>query len=423
MAIVVTWTGRETRALREAHRMKGPQFARKLGVSLRTAQRWESDGLEARISPAHQGDLDQLLVTSPPDAVTRFRLQLLPENEQEVEMDHHLQSASAAAGALSSLGLTGDVATRAKWLLSGAGRADVLALEQIRSTLHAAMLLDDMLGAPAAQGLVIAQQQLTECLLVDCPDPLRKDLVSLNAEWLGLGGCLAWDLGDVRTAQRLYNQARDGAHEAEDADLSAYILCHLAQLAIWQGNPRIGIDHAVAARSWAGQTRDVALRCYTALRAAQAYAKAPGQRAACLRALDDAEADVSALRAQSPKQSRAYFVSEGIYWSLRGECFAMLGDAKEAVAASTRALELITSDRVRDRALTMLDLYRALLKAGDVDKAAGVLGQAADLTPSNRSYRLVAAIGEARKELSPWAGSDVVKSLDVKLAKRDIVAA
>ncbi|MGB6161093.1 MAG: hypothetical protein WCF33_23820 [Pseudonocardiaceae bacterium] len=38
----------------------------------------------------------------------------------------------------------------------------------------------------------------------------------------------------------------------------------MSHLATWQGKPRIGIDHAVAAAQWADRTGDLRLRAYTA---------------------------------------------------------------------------------------------------------------------------------------------------------------
>jgi hypothetical protein len=43
------------------------------------------------------------------------------------------------------------------------------------------------------------------------------------------------------------------AHDAQNVELVAYILCTMSHLATWQGKPRVGIDHAVAAAVWAEQ--------------------------------------------------------------------------------------------------------------------------------------------------------------------------
>ena len=38
----------------------------------------------------------------------------------------------------------------------------------------------------------------------------------------------------------------------------------MSHLATWQGKPRMGIDHAVAAGEWAKRTDDLLLRAYAA---------------------------------------------------------------------------------------------------------------------------------------------------------------
>ena len=43
-----------------------------------------------------------------------------------------------------------------------------------------------------------------------------------------------------------------------------YVLCNMSHLATWQGKPRMGIDHAVAAGEWAKRTDDLLLRAYAA---------------------------------------------------------------------------------------------------------------------------------------------------------------
>lgn len=417
MATFDTWTGTHSGALRNALRMSQRDFAKRLGAGLRSVNRWEADG---PISHVFQGALDTLASSLTPEARRVFQY-LLDGEDPEEQVTQQLIS-SMPVGGLATLGLSRDVAARAEWLLSGAGRPDMRVVERIRTTLHDQMLNDDLLGAPAAQGTVISQQELAEALLLSCPEALKPHLLSVYAEATGFAGCLAWDMDDVATARRLYNLARDAAHEAEDNDLSAYVLCHLSQLALWEGKPRIGVDDAVAAVAWAKDSRDILLRSYTNVRAAHAYAKA-GQRKGCLDALEVAEADLRNVHGNTPADSRAYFHGPGLFYSYKGECLGLLGDHKEAAVASRKALTLIDADKIRDTALSMLDLHRALLRLNEVDEAAKWLGDAAVLTETNRSRRLISALSDARKGLAPWSRDPAVRRLDERLASRDIVLA
>ena len=58
MSVVQRWSGRETRALREAMRMTIVEFADRLGVSDRTVSKWEQGGAAKYPIPAMQQILD-----------------------------------------------------------------------------------------------------------------------------------------------------------------------------------------------------------------------------------------------------------------------------------------------------------------------------------------------------------------------------
>ena len=60
MPLVTRWTGRETKALREALRMTTADLGHKLGVSDRIVARWEAQAVEASIRPVNQAALDTL---------------------------------------------------------------------------------------------------------------------------------------------------------------------------------------------------------------------------------------------------------------------------------------------------------------------------------------------------------------------------
>ncbi|WP_330229016.1 hypothetical protein OHA40_23355 [Nocardia sp. NBC_00508] len=418
MVIVSTWTNEDCVALRRAYGMKQARFAQALGVAERSVRRWEKGA--APIGGLGQTTYGTMLAKAPKDVADRFE-QLRLNEDDDVKRRQLFKAGAMGAGALATLGL-GDAAERAAWLMSGAGRPDSAAVSVVRSTLYQAMQLDDMLGSPAAQGMVIAQQQVTEAMLRDCPAALRADLLSLYAEWTGLAGSLAWDARDYTTAARLYTEARENAHEAEDSDLGAYMLCHLSQLETWQRRPRIAVDYAVAARSWVMQSEDRHLRAYVAIRNAEAAAIA-GQRPACLQALEEADAALIGIVPCHPSQSRAYFMGAGIQESYRGNCLAILGDAGPAAEASRHALAMMQPNYVRDRAVTLLELERALIQLDEIEEAASAVGEAAALAEQNRSPRLAAAIIEGRQQLSPWADTRTVQELDAALAARDIVFA
>ncbi|MCP3821507.1 SUMF1/EgtB/PvdO family nonheme iron enzyme [Streptomyces sp. A3M-1-3] len=69
---VVRWTGRETRALREAKRMTVRAFAAHIGVSDRMVSKWERGGEAIAPRLANQSALDTSLARSGPEVQERF---------------------------------------------------------------------------------------------------------------------------------------------------------------------------------------------------------------------------------------------------------------------------------------------------------------------------------------------------------------
>ncbi|MBF6451875.1 helix-turn-helix domain-containing protein [Nocardia cyriacigeorgica] len=409
MDTVAAWTGQECVTLRDALRWSQSELAAHIGVSTRTVKRWESG---ERVGRKAAADLDTTLAQAPAEAAQRFH-QL--RGEDRVDRRQLLRAAPVAAG-LATLGLQPGAL-----FPGGPGRPDAAAVQVIRQTLHSAMQLDDMLGSPAAQGMVVAQTSVTEAMLRDCTALIRPAVLSLHAEWMGFAGCLAWDSGEYDAAARLYTQARNLAHDAEDSDLGAYMLTHLAQLAIWQQRPRVAMDYAVAAQSWVRDSEDKPLRAYVHMRTAEAAAIA-GRKHDCLAALAAAEVEMEGVQPAHPSSSRAYFVGPGMLESYKGGCLTLVGEPGAAVDASQRALTMMDAAYTRDRAITLLELERGLIKLGQIDEAAAAVGEAAELTAQNRSPRLVGAIRAGRAHLSPWAGSRSVQGLDAQLSDRDILA-
>ncbi|MGC4809056.1 helix-turn-helix domain-containing protein [Micromonospora sp. DT228] len=72
MPTVQAWTGRETRALRQALRMSIRDFAQDLGVSERTVSKWEAGRDAVRPRPEMQAALDTALSRAEGQAAARF---------------------------------------------------------------------------------------------------------------------------------------------------------------------------------------------------------------------------------------------------------------------------------------------------------------------------------------------------------------
>ncbi|MGH3996720.1 MAG: hypothetical protein ACRDTJ_04575, partial [Pseudonocardiaceae bacterium] len=219
----------------------------------------------------------------------------------------------AAATASMFPATAGDEYERVASVLSASSRVDAQVIEHIETVLGCCRRQNRALGPQAVLTTVLAQRDLTRALVPDCPADLEPRLLSALSEASRLAGWLSFDLKQFDHAGYYYEDARALAHEAGNTGLGAFVLCGMSQLATWQGRPRIGIDHAVAAGQWANRSGDLRVRAYTADRAAVAYAT-DGQRDACLAALDTAHTVLMTVDDQAPSYSA---LDEAIHISIR----------------------------------------------------------------------------------------------------------
>ncbi len=270
----------------------------------------------------------------------------------------------------------------------------------------------DVLGSQVALQSALAQREFIAGFLADAPSALKPRLLSVYAELSQTVGWQLFDLGDYRAAQYYYDDARTAAHDAENVELVSYVLCTMSQMATWQGKPRVGIDHAVAARSWAEETGSWAARAYAADVAARAYA-ANGDGSKTQRALDDERAAYARIHdAAQPLSSWWYFYDESFYWSIRAECGLRLGNPDDALYAIETAVPLSDPTNLHDYAHVLVKQSSAHILQGDIDRASEIAGSAAKITAVTRSPRTIGRVRELRATLSPWQQTRAVRNLD-----------
>lgn len=334
-------------------------------------------------------------------------------NRREILRLLGVASTSAAVPSLLT-GLNSDDQDRVMNAVAAPSRVDELTIKHVDSMLHAAMRQDDSLGPHAVLDTILAQRELSRTLLADCPSALRPKVLTLYSNLSRFAGWLSFDLTDYETASHYYEEARLAAHAAENVDLSICVLCNLSHLATWRGHARVGVDHAMAAQNWASETSDPLLRAYTANVAARAYAVL-GNRKACSTALDNAQEDIQGAAPQTPGGSLVYFYGQGLLAATRSRSLLQLGDYDLAEQAARESLSLTGESFVRNRAFANIYLGNAHLAAGEIEQAAQVFGDGAELAARNRSARLSQTIHRARLDMRPWGGTPAVRDLDDKL--------
>ncbi|MGH3850157.1 MAG: hypothetical protein ACRDRT_10700, partial [Pseudonocardiaceae bacterium] len=277
-----------------------------------------------------------------------------------------------------------DEQQRVASVLSTPSWVDTRTIEHIEAVLSGCRRQDDALGPQAVLDTVLAQRDLARALLFECPADLRPRMLSALSDASRDAGWLSFDLNQFDHAAYYYEDARALAHEAQNVELGAFVLCQMSHLATWQGRPSIGMDHAVAAGQWVNRTDDMLVRAYTADVAARAYA-ADGQRDACLTALDTAHAALTAAGDQTPR--RVSFYDEALHTSHRGLCHLELHEGQHAVDYLQQSLGDLDNSYVRNVAFATVHLGMAYVQCKEIDEAPGC-----SVMPA-RSWRVTAQLG------------------------------
>ncbi|KXK62685.1 hypothetical protein AWW66_07130 [Micromonospora rosaria] len=300
-------------------------------------------------------------------------------------------------------------------------RVDATVIDHIDGVLWRCMRQDDLLGPQAALDTVLAQRRLVHSLLDSVPDPLRPRLLSLYANLSRFAGWLAFDLNNHASATEYYETARAAAHEAQDTELGAFVLCNMSHLATWKGQPRIGIDHAIAAIGWANQTGDNSLKAYSYDVAARAYAM-DKQESAARNTIDNAR---NALDIVAPESAtHTYFYGPGLLASTESSCLLHLGRAEEAARLGEVALAEIDDAFVRNLAMTSLGVGICHLRSAKPDVARGVavIGEAARLSAHHRSARFHQRLNRAWDTLGQWHDLPEVRALEEQMRAYGVLA-
>ncbi len=457
MVLARGWTGLEATALQDATRLSVREFANLLDVEPRTVANWRKGRHTVKPRPFTQGLLDaaldraddrtrerfdQLLrgeqgtgaelavlgIVGPPEVQWLARgLQLDPELRTWIGMNRRqLMQMFSGVGLLPVVaavlsGLDGEEQQRVRDVLVDPSRVSERVVDDIEKALAVLLSQNDVFGPQAVLPMVQGQRSLALALVRECPESLKSRLYNLHGALSQLAGWMQFDLHDFDGAYGSYREARNSAHEARNGDLAALVLCNMSYLETWRGEPRLGIDHAVAAQNWARKSSDHRLRAYADDMAAMAYAK-DDQRTDCLAALAAADESISAALDQSAETSVAYFQGPGLVASLRSDCLHQLRAGRDAQRAAEEALSLIDGPFVRNRALAYLDLANAHADIGDVEQAVDAIRESAQLARSCNSDRLTDKIRNSRGELNPWGNVPCIRELDDELETYGLVS-
>lgn len=273
----------------------------------------------------------------------------------------------------------------------------------------------DVLGPQLTLQSAIGHRQLVQRLAQAAPDKFQRRAISAYAELTQLVGWLCFNMGDYHSAQHYYDDARSAAHEVHNVELVTYILCTMSHLATWQGKPRVGIDHAVAAAVWAEQAHSPLARAYAADVAVRAYV-ADNQADKCRETLDREYAALQAARADEPHAAWWYFYGESFYWGTESECSLKLRRPDAAMDALDKSLTLVDPANLHNYAFGLLFRAEARIQQAEITEASNIVADIAQLTTGITSQRIAQRITDVRGLLAPWQRTKPVRELDERLA-------
>jgi len=344
-------------------------------------------------------------------------LRAVTTEEDDMQRRELLFELSLALGGLPALHLlrhlTPDEESRLARAVHGQGRVDAATVATIEKLTARCRRLDDTYGPAKVLPVVEAQRDLVARLLKThtlLPN-LRTRLVHAYAELAQLAGFLRFDQMDYASADQSFASALGAALECGDAVLTAYVHLWRSEMTSFANQYAKGLDHALAAQSWARRSSSNLVRALSEYAEAVALART-GDATGGLRKLDLANQWAAKPTPHEPPY--LYWVTES--GAMEGStCFVynIVGRPKE-VLSITKARQPKDGYR-REGAFDLIYQAVALTHLKEIPEAATKLSAAIPLMRSHSSARLRHRFTEARALLNPWSNNVYVRALDDQL--------
>jgi hypothetical protein len=274
---------------------------------------------------------------------------------------------------------------------------------------------DNVLGPQLTLHSTMGHRQLAQQLAKATPAAFQQRAISIYAQLTQLMGWLCFNMDGYHGAWRYYDEARSAAHDAQNVELVTYILCTMSQLATWQGKPRVGIDHAVAAAVWAEQAHSSLARAYATDVLVQAYA-ADNRPDNFRKKLDEEYAILQARQPDEPCAPWWYFYDESFYWRTVGYCELTVQQPEAAMSALDKSLALVDPVHLHNNAFRQLFRAEARIQQAEITEATSIIYDVTHHTALGCSQRIVQRISKLRSLLVPWERTKPVRELDARLA-------
>jgi transcriptional regulator with XRE-family HTH domain len=281
-------------------------------------------------------------------------------------------------------------------------------VDQLAERVHQLRLVDDHVGGHETAQLVGGELDATARLLREArySERVGRRLLSVIAELCQIAGWTASDAGRHADAQGLYLAGARAAHAADDPAGAASNLSSLAYQIANVGDPREAELLARSAVRGANGAATAGARALFLERLAWSQARS-GEADAAARTLDAVD-DAFSTSDAGQEPAWVYWLNAEEIDVMRGRVWTQLELPLRAVPALDHAIHAYVSDSPREKALYLTWLAEALLQGHEVDRAAAVAAQAAELSSGAGSDRATQRVTGLRRLLAPYSGQSAV---------------
>jgi hypothetical protein len=270
--------------------------------------------------------------------------------------------------------------------------------ERIRAFTRHLMELDFQFGGGHVRRVLLHyfRSEIVPQLRAGEPERVRRDLFSAAGEAAQLLGWTAYDAGRHAAAQRYFVQGLRLAQEAQDPVLAARLLSNLSHQANYRGQYSQALQLARAAQTAAAGRATATVQAMLLAMEARALASS-GDARLCAEVLHRAERAFESSRSADDPAWISYFDAR----EMAGEaahCFRDLGQPGQTLASGALAIDPLATPS-RTRAFISIVTAAGACRAGDLDQALALAGQAVDLGGSLRSSRYVRYLADFRETI------------------------
>ncbi|RBO87946.1 hypothetical protein DFR74_110201 [Nocardia puris] len=427
--MVREWSGRETRALRDAKRMSIREFAAHLGVHERLVSKWEAGGDRVHPRPVNQAALDTSLARS--DDVVRARFAEL------IEQPRVDGRAAPGSGARSSRA-RGNYSSDADLLAlidAGALRGDALAAISERDLImaaaheaseHAGRAESTNVGATTLDQLDADVMRIANDYVHIPPVPMMVEMLRVRrrvyrlleghqrpadtSHLYLLAGTLSGLLANASTDLGYYDAAGEQVRAAwayaelcGHNGLRAWTRGMHALIEYWSERPRRAVLLAQSGQEYA-ESATARVRLFNIEARIWSKIGSADDTERCVRAADDARAR-AATDDLHDEVGGVFGFPDAKAQYYAGATFIHLGRAEPALAATRRAIELYAGGPAEKRsygaeALARVDCAAAHLINGSLDGAAEALDPVLGLDEDKRIKQLEERLTGVRRRIA-----------------------